>query len=213
MRAIIAGTGPSLTAEVIDRVKASGLPVFGCNNTYQIFDLAAHLACNAEWWDHYWPIDERLREMRGRCWTWHRPTADKYGINHIEGRWGDGLSTDRRYIHYGHSSGYQLLGIAYHLGVREFLLVGYDLRYPGGYSGVAKEPGAGRHYFGEYPRQLQHWTKFGIGPGGSLLGLLDCYRTIDCAAMGIRIINCSPGSALDFFETAEIGDAIQDTGA
>lgn len=213
MRAILAGTGPSLTPDVIARVRASGLPVFGCNNTYQLFDLHQHLACNPEWWDYYHPRDERLRAMADRCWTWDRPTAQKYGINYIEGRWGDNLSTDPAYIHYGHSSGYQLLGIAYHAGVREFILIGWDMRYHGGYSGFAQRPGSGRHWFGEYPPELQHWTKFNIGPGGELLGLLACYRTIDCAGLGIRIINCSPGSALDFFETAEIGDAIQDTGA
>lgn len=205
MRAILLGTGPSLTPDVLAQVKASRLPVFGCNNTYQVAPLTALLACNPEWWDYY-AGDAYLRAAAFHKWTWDKATADKYGLRYIRGEWGDSLSTDPEVIHYGHSSGYQLLGIAYHYGVREMLLCGYDLRYPKGYDGFKRQAGGQRHFWsgGEYPPELQHWTKYNIGPAGELNGLLDCYRTIDCEALGLRIINCSPGSALDFFETGEL---------
>lgn len=207
MRAVIAGTGPSLTPEAVGLINGSSLPVFGCNNTYQLLKLTALLACNPEWWDYYWQ-DEALRSGDFAKWTWDRPTADKYGIAHIRGEWGEGLSTDPHVIHYGHSSGYQLINLAYHYGVREFILIGYDLRYPKGYRGADRVPGGDRHFFGEYPEPLQHWTKQGIGPGGELGGLLSCYRTIDPETYGIRIVNCSPGSALDFFETGRLADYV-----
>lgn len=206
MRGIVLGTGPSVTPEQIKLIKASGLPVYGCNNTYQSVELTALLACNIEWWDHYWPLDESLRNGDFEKWTWDRETANKYGIGYIRGEWRDGLSTDPAVIHYGHSSGYQLLGLAFHYGVREAILCGYDLRYPPGYDGLQKIAGGERHYFGEYPSQLQHWTKFGIGEKGELNGLLKCYRTINPEDYGLRIINCSPGSALDFFETGRLED-------
>jgi hypothetical protein len=120
--------------------------------------------------------------------------------------WADGLSTDPEFIHYGHSSGYQLINLALHYGVTEFVLIGYDLRYPKGYNGHTREPGGDRHFFGEYPAALQHWTKFGIGPDGKINGLLDCYRTIKPADYCIRIINCSPDTALDFFEVGRLSD-------
>ena len=204
VRAIILGTGPSVTPEVIDRVNASGLPVFGCNNVYQTVDVVALMACNIEWWNFYWPRDERLRSGKFRKWTWDKATADRYGTGYIRGEWGDGLSTDPSYIHYGHSSGYQLLGIAYHAGVREMLLVGYDLRYPAGYSKPERKPGGDRHYFGEYPPQLQHFPS--VGPAGEMTGLLECYRTIKPEDYGLRIINCTPGSALRCFEAGDLSD-------
>ena len=170
--------------------------------------LTALLACNIEWWCHYWPRDALLREGAFDKWTWDQGTAEKYGLHHIRGVWGDGLSRNANYIHYGHSSGYQLIGLAYHYGVREMILCGYDLRYPPGYNGMLQVAGGDRHYFGEYPPALQHWTKFNIGPKGELNGLLDCYRTIKPADYGLRIINTSPGSALDFFETAKLEDCI-----
>jgi hypothetical protein len=90
--------------------------------------------------------------------------------------------------------------------VTEFVLIGYDLKYPSGYNGNQKKSGGNRHFFGEYPKELQHWTRFNIGDNGELNGLLECYRTINPEEYGIRIINCSPGSALDFFETGMLED-------
>jgi hypothetical protein len=204
VRAIIAGTGPGLTDDVIAALQETDLPIFGCNNTYQVLPLTALLACNPEWWAHYW-ADDRLRYGDFEKWTWDKPTADRYGIAHIRGEWGDGLSTDPDVIFYGHSSGYQLIGLAYHYGVREFILCGYNLCYPPGYDGQQKITGGDRHFFGEYPPALIHWTRFNT-EGGKLHGLLDCYRTIDTKALGIRIINTTPGTALDFFETGALAD-------
>lgn len=194
MRAIIAGTGPSLTPDVIQRCKASGLPIFGCNNTFEIFDLEEHMSCNPEWWDYYWPRSERLRTMACPRWTWDKKTAIQYDLSWIEGRWGDGLSTDPAYIHLAHSSGAQILGIAYHAGVRDAVLVGYDLTYGPGYDGHAQKLGGPRHFFHEYPATLQHWTK-NVGPNGELTGLIAWYQTV--AEQGaMRITLGTPGSAL-----------------
>jgi len=189
-------------------INRSPLAKFGCNNTYQIINLDVLLACNPQWWDYYYPRDENLRLSTFTKWTWDKATADKYSIAHIRGEWGDGLSTDPEVIHYGHSSGYQLINLALHHHVTEFVLIGYDLRYPKKYDGVKKIPGGERHYFGEYPEELQHWTKQNIGPGGEISGLLDCYKTINPKDYGIRIINCSPGTALDFYETGNLADEI-----
>ena len=195
MRAVILGTGPSVTPDVTALLNSTKLPIFGCNNAYQIAPLTALLSCNPEWWDYYW---DDVKSAPCEKWTWDKPTADKYGLTHIRGEWGDGLSTDPAVIHYGHSSGYQLINLALHYGVTEFILIGYDLRYPAGYSKAKKNAGGDRHFFGEYPPELGHWPSC---PNGVMQGLLDCYRTIKPDDYGIRIINCSPGSALDFFET------------
>lgn len=209
MRAIIAGTGPSLTPEVIEALRGTQVPIFGCNNTYQVLPLKVLLACNAQWWDYYYPRDPELRELcnPASAWTWDKPTAEKYNIGHCVGSWGDGLHTEPGRIHFGHSSGYQLINLAYStFNFTELVLIGYDLRYPQAYDGVKKQPGGERHYFGEYPTELQHWTKTNMGESGELNGLLECYRTIKPDDYGIKIINCSPGSALDCFETGELND-------
>lgn len=205
MRAVIIGTGPSLTAQAIDKIRQSKLPKFGCNLTFTQFELDCLYANNEQFWEYY---GEQLAEYDCPKWTYIKSVAAKHKAHYIEGIWAPGLSRDSSYLHWGHGSGYELLGLAYLLGVREFILIGYDLRFPRGYDGERKIAGGDRHFFGEYPKELQHWTRLNIGPDGELNGLLDCYRTIDCEALGIRIINCSPGTALDFFETGNLGDWI-----
>lgn len=197
---IIIGTGPSLTDEQLDWAmtmkKERGWHLFGVNNIYERLPwIDVLLSCNIEWWDHYWPRSVWLRQGPFAKWTWDQPTSFKYGINYIEGRWGDSLSVNPRYIHYGHASGYQALGIAYHYGVRRMYLLGYDMKYP---------PGEKRHYFGEYPKPLQHFPR--TGPQGEFTGLIRQFETIDCEALGLEVLNCTPGSALTHFRKVDYRD-------
>lgn len=204
MRALIIGTGPSLTADALTLVNGSNLPKFGCNAVYRVVpNLTALLGCNYEFWDYYW---SEVKNLPCDLWSSHPESKQGHPLKRVRGEWRDGLSTNPEVIHYGHSSGYQLINLALHYGVTEFVLIGYDLKYPKGYDGHKKRAGGDRHFFGEYPKALQHWTRFNIGDSGELNGLLDCYRTIKPEDYGIRIINCSPGSALDFFEMGSLED-------
>lgn len=196
-KGVIIGTGPSLSdqqlAWALEKQK-EGWGLFGVNNVYQRMPwLDVHMSCNIEWWDHYWPRDWFLRVAPFDKWTWDKGVADRTGISYIEGRWADSLSKDPNYLHYGHASGYQILGIAYHYGVRDFYLIGYDMAYP---------PGEQRHYFGEYPKPLQHWPR--TGPKGEFTGLIKQFETIDEKDLGAKFWNLTPGSALNHFEKATI---------
>jgi len=209
--AVIIGTGPSLTADQLDYIGAAravgSCRVFGVNNAFRYATyLDVLMSCNIEWWDYYAQdrafLDFRSRNAQCDLWTWDKTTADKYKINHVPGQWGDSFSTDPAYIHYGHSAGFQILNLAYHYGVRHFILVGYDMRYLPGYDRGNRKPGEGRHFFGEYPKKLQHWPK--VGADGEFTGLLKVFKKIDTRGLGIKISNCSPGSALDFFDNTEL---------
>lgn len=197
---IIIGTGPSLSDAQIRwatyKQHNDGWYLFGVNNVYQrVSNLDVHMACNPEWWDEYHWSDWRLREGNFDKWTWDKPTSEKYEINYIKGIWADSLSKDPAVIHYGHASGYQILGIAYHYGIREFYLLGYDMAYP---------PGKPRHYFGEYPASLYHNPK--TGPNGEFTGLIKQFETIDESDLGINVINLTEGSALNHFKKGRIDD-------
>ena len=120
------------------------IAVFGINNTYLDFDLDVWIACDPHWHDEYSPIPGDFDK-----WHWDQSICERYDYKYIEGRWGDGISTDKNYIHYGHSSGYQALGLAAHYGHEEIYLAGYDMSYA-----------PQRHYFtgrsgddGEYPER------------------------------------------------------------
>jgi hypothetical protein len=197
---VIIGTGPGLTKDQLSKV--SHLKKFGCNNAIFATPLDVFHACNIGWYDHYWP---QIKDISCDKWTWSRETADKYGINHIEGRWADGLSTDPGYIHLHHGAGPQLVNLAYHYGCRKMILIGWDMRYHGKNNRYNYEK---RHFFGEYPAELQHWPQ--TGPDGELTGLIKEMETIKPADYGIEIINCTPGSAMKCFPEKSL-DEVLDT--
>ena len=186
---IICGTGPSITPEQISKVKH--LKKFGANRAFE-FDLDVLHGCNYQFWDYYWP---EIKNLRCDKWT-TRPNLKYEGLNYIEERWIDGLSTDKSYIAAHHGTGPQLINIALHYGAKKMLLIGWDMRHSGK-----------RHYFGEYPKVMQHTTK-NLGPDGELIGLIKEMETINASDYGIEIINCTPGSALKHFPMGDLEDHI-----
>lgn len=214
---VIVGTGPSLTLQQIQQINLARQKdkcrVITINNSYQLITPDIHFACNYQWWDYYFKNDPRLTELKTSgvdMWTWNAETAKKYNINHILGKWADSLSTDKNYIHFGHGSGFEGLGVCYHYGFHTIILVGYDMKFPKGYDGKKKIAGGDRHYFGEYPKTLQHWSVSpnSVDKDGRLIGLIRLYEKIDCKKLSVNIINCTPGSALECFPKTSLERAL-----
>jgi hypothetical protein len=179
-------TTPTRTSSV----QRSSAIKFGVNNTHKDIELDVWIACDPKWHDHYGQVEGDFEK-----WHWDQAICDRYGYQFIEGRWGDGLSLNPEYIHYGHSSGYQALNLAVLYGCNPIYLVGYDMHYNN----------EQRHYFnglsdspGEYPADLRKWSTFD--------GLLKCYETIASQPDLPTIINCSPGSAMTCFPMGELPD-------
>lgn len=192
MKALIIGTGLSIKGQYSDilRLANDGYKLFGVNNTYKDFDLDVWVACDPEWHKIYSPVHGDFDK-----WHWDKSICEKYGYRYVEGRWGDGLSTDKTYIHYGHSSGYQALNLAVHYGADSIYLCGYDMHYGGN----------SRHYFeglsdvaGEYPKHLRKFSTFD--------GLIKQYETIPKMNPELKVYNCTKGSALTCFPYQDIGD-------
>lgn len=196
--AAIIGTGPSLTDSQLEQV--SHLRKFGVNNAFRL-GLDVHLACNWQWWDRYWP---EISDYDCYKWTPRLASAENYGLNYIEERWEDGLSTDPSYICAHHGSGPQIVNLALHYGIKKMILIGWDMRYPGKVNN--RQYTGKRHYFGEYEKELQHWPR--TGPNGELAGLIKEMETIYPEDYGIEIINCTPGSAMTCFPMGELSDHI-----
>jgi len=209
--AIILGTGPSLAKQKpeIERLQKKGFKLFGVNNTYMDFDLDVWIACDQKWHEIYSPVKGDFDK-----WHWDKQICERYGYEHIEGRWGDGpnkcagLSKDRNWIAYGHSSAYQAIGLASSIyESSSIILCGYDMCYTEMH----------RHYFkglsknrGEYPE--------GIIKNSSFDGLIKCYETIamqmyedypnsDEKRDGFPCIyNATEGSALTCFPFVSLED-------
>lgn len=207
---IVLGTGPSLTAAlpVIAELRERGARVYGVNNTFEHCALDSHIACDPKWHALYSPVEGNFEK-----WHWDETICERYGYRHIPGMWYDGrrwvkhlkeitgdpvgqLSTDEKFIAYNHCSAAQALNRATLDGRDPALLVGHDFRYQAGqdrhyFAGLSREPG-------EYPVSLRKFSTFE--------GLIETYRGIARQSGLPRIVNCTPGSALPWFEFADLTD-------
>jgi hypothetical protein len=208
--AILVGTGPSVKTQL--KELNNDIPKISINNSYEIIPglPAAHIACNLDWWEHYWPRSPRLREMPCPKYTWYKEIADRYNkdiqdynkITYVKAIVKDGLSLDPKILHINHGSGPMGINLALLLGVRKLLLVGHDMKFAKDYNGRRKKAGSKpRHFFGEYPDKLQHWPSVKVGKNGQLNGLIEAYNKMppDLEKGGMEVINCTPGSALPTF--------------
>ncbi len=206
--AILIATGPSVSEqveEIRDAKEGNLCRIITVNNAFTIAPFAdAHISCNDDWWEHYWPKSAVLREMDCPKYTWYEHIAKRYDIQYVKAIVKDGLSTDPRIIHINHGSGPMGINLALHLGIKKLLLVGHDMKFAKDYNGLQRKAGStDRHFFGEYPKELQHWPSVKIGKSkpGVIDGLIESYKKMipDLEKSDMKVINCTPNTALKCF--------------
>lgn len=199
---VILATGPSLNEEQVNRVKGKAR-VLTINNAYQLAPWAdIHVACNDDWWDYYWKKDEVLRDMSADKWTRYKHQAKKFGINYIDSVDKTGLSHDPSVVHINKGSGPLAINIATLYGFKKIILLGHDMKFANDYNGKQKKAGSTpRHYFGEYPKHMQHFprSKKSIDTNGVIIGLIQSYEKMVKDLKGVDVVNCTPGSHLPTF--------------
>lgn len=185
--AAIVASGPSLNKQQIRKAlkKGKNWRWIAVNDSYKLAPFADILyACDKEWWDKY----ASSIEFEGERWTQDNDAAAQYGLNHVSGVSLPGLGTDC--VHFGDNGGYQAINLAYLLGARRIILLGFDCQPVGGLD----------HWFGQHPEGLvqrqpyESWQqKFPA-------------LARDLQAEGVEVINCSPTTALDCFPIQMIED-------
>ena len=199
---IVAAPGPSLTAEVVRKVRMARWlkqwRVIAVQDAYRVMPFAdAMYGCDHRWWD----VHKGAVEFGGERWTSHEDGEDsgndkteiaaRYGLRCVRGAEAAGFSTDPSVIHYGANSGFQAVNLAMHKGASRIVLVGFDMRAVGDKT----------HFFGDHPAPLHNRTDYRL--------FIERFRE---AAKTCRtpIINCTPGSALDAFPAMDLDAALHD---
>lgn len=184
--AVILASGPSLT--VADAERCRGWPTIAVNDCYRIAPWAdAIYACDADWWDLH---RSRIADTgcAGQLWTQARKAAQKHDLNWMPGHSKPGLSREPNVLHFGSSSGYQAMNLAYHWGSRHMVLLGFDVK-----------PTKDRHHwFGNHPGALRRALPYAkwISAFGELAR--------DLKAAGIDVANCSRDTALTCFRRSTL---------
>lgn len=194
--AVVIGSGPSLNEYQLIEVALARLAlrvhVIAVNNTIE----------RATWADvayfgdytaikHYLP---KLRKLTAAEWvTIDSAAAERWKLTHVNPASANGMQLDR--IRVNGNSGAQAISVAAAFGAKRILLLGFDMR---------NDPKTGAaHWFGQHPKNLvtvqlfEEWLhKFE-------------FIAKDAKALGVEIINCTPGSALEVFPRANISEALK----
>lgn len=189
--ACIAG-GESLTQQQVDWCRGRAR-VIVVNDGYRIAPWADVLYfADGKW--HAWHKNKpEYRAFAGeKCsLTCNTSVKSEPAVHRLIVGGTDGLSTDARHINTGRNGGHQAINIAFLAGGNPILLLGYD--------------GKGGHWFGDHPDKTCPPFSIVKSAAKTIVPVL--------RAHGVRIINCTPGSALDCFESATIESVLPDQAA
>jgi hypothetical protein len=201
--AVLIGGGPSLTREQVAQVELvreqrRALRVIAVNDAYRLAPFAdiCYFA-DSEWWGWHKDRPDFQAFAGQKCSISDSGGNIKDPAVHIlrnaNGRGHSfGLSLDPKQIVTGSNSGYQALNIAVLAGAKTILLLGFD----------AREPTGKTHWFGDHPKRepiaayAEYRKAFSAGERAIL-------------AAGVKVVNCSPGSAIDSFPKMDLEDALR----
>jgi len=158
-RYFVIASGPSLLKEDVEKLKNEKVIVINDNYLLAPFAKALYF-CDEKWYNWHKEKPE-FRAFQGqkysqnKSWT-HQEEAKQDGVIFLDSEPETGLSTNPEKLHQGSNSGIQAINLAYHLGAREIILLGYDMQPTGGKS----------HWFGDHPDKVvsnwYSWSSFNI---------------------------------------------------
>ena len=191
--AIFAG-GPSITKAQCERCRDAGLYTIAINDAYRLAPWADILYfCDPRWWEWH-KNNAEFKAFVGMKVTL-RPTIAKLdrSVRWLKEAGLRGLETQSNGLKTGNNSGYQAIGLAVHLGVSKIILLGYDM----------KQAANGKwHWFGNHPNT------------NPTLSLADTwkvnytYMVKPLAERGVKVLNATPGSALESFQKVSLDDVV-----
>lgn len=175
---VCVGTGPSLTQEQVDfcRGKARMIVV---NDAYKIAPWADVMYAAD---DKYWRWNQGAPSFTGLKYTIEPCRKEWPGLRTVKNTGREGLELDPTGVRTGHVSGYQAINMAVHFGAARIVLLGYDMK--------------GNHFFGSHPDGSRPPFAMAVHAFSTLVDPLK--------ALGIEIVNCTPGTALHAFPKAAL---------
>ena len=185
-------SGPSLTPEDCEAVRAAGHPAIVTNTTFRACPWADVLfGHDSAWWKEYGGVAKKkpsdggpsvadvFRGERVTCSIAGR-TLQVRSLHNLP--WFQGFG----------NSGTAAISLAIAGGARRILLLGYD----------CKKSGERVHWHGDHPKQL--------GNAASLKRWPRHFANVakHASGRGVEVLNCSRETALDCFPRAALADAL-----
>ncbi len=187
---ILAG-GPSLRAVPVAKLRDRGR-IIVINNSYQIAPWADLLYfCDLPWWNLHSALIAQT--YCGRCIVTLENSIPY--VKRLRNTGELGLETDPSGLRHGSNSGYQAINLAYHLGVKKIVLLGYDMRIANGHT----------HWHGGHSHQSVP------GVAQCLLVMLPKFNSLvdPLKDAKVEVLNASFGSALQCWPMVSVDDVLK----
>jgi hypothetical protein len=187
---IVAG-GYSLVGFDPDEIRGLGR-VIVINTSYRLMtDADVLYFVDTCWWQEH--RVEYSRTFLGRVISMGNPRLEQ--VRSLKEGPQLGLSKDPGILCHGSNGGYSSINLAYLLGAKRIVLLGYDMRLG---------PNGETHWHGghgrerNYARRLQKWIR--------------CLKSLvkPLAAEGVEVLNCTPESALPWWPKPRLSAVIQE---
>ena len=200
MRIGIVASGPSATTQDAQMLRDCCDEIIAINDSYRLCRgdddgkyFNDHIyGTDMKWWKY--AIGDIMRDYDGNLWTqrvqWtEEPEA--LGIQCMESEAKPDLCSEPGKIHTGSNSGYAAINLAFHMGAKTIVLLGYDMRMKGNQ----------RHWFNDRPEVLNI--------GSCYNQFIQSLNTIDTKKHGIEILNASRRTALTCFPLVDLEDLVE----
>lgn len=186
---VIVASGPS--AKDCDLSLARGRAKFiAINNSWNLAPWADVLYAADHAW---WRANEGCPDFKGMKVSAEQRSSD-FGAYHVDSsKPTDQFSLVKGKIGWGGNSGFQALNLAFLFGCNPILLVGYDMRLDGGV-----------HWHGHHTGNLRNPRE---GNVRRWRNAVDTAASVISDA-GVRVVNCSPVSALQNYEKMPFEEAL-----
>ena len=184
------GGGPSLTAHQVAAARWQAR-IIAINDSYRLAPWADVLyACDARWWDWHdgAPSFAGLKVSQDAKLSETHPDVRLLAPTGI-----DGFDPHPGNIRTGKNGGYQAIHLAAHMGAAKIVLLGYDMQPTGGRT----------HWHEGHPVRTR--------PEVYGETMLPRFATLAAplAKLGVRVVNATPGSALDAFPRTSLARALK----
>lgn len=189
---VCAATGPSLSAEQIEIVRAAGVRLIAVNDAY----LRAPFAdvcyfADVKWHGWHAKRPEFAAFAGQKCSIFIGVDPKLPGVHLLKQAEYTGLSTTPTEIVTGSNSGYQAVNIAALSGAKRIVLIGYD---------AAPRNGAD-HFFGAHPDKSH--PPYDV-VRARFRDLVEPLKKI-----GVTVLNATPGSQISAFERVDLAASLE----
>ena len=183
----ILASGPSMSAEIAEAVRASRICAYATNNTHRLAPWASVLyAADVAWWEH--PSNADAWSFAGEKFHAQAPSGEDLtsrGVRMLRVTGLQGYDPTPGAVRTGGNSGYQAVHLALQRGATRIMLFGFDFKNRRG----------AHHWHGSHPAPLRnsedahlaHWAR-------RFDSLVE-----PANLLGANIINCTPDSAISAF--------------